>query len=104
LKVLSNLDGLRLQGTAVSDVGLAELTSLRRLWSLDLRDTQVTSNGLRQLFSMPALCFVELEGSPTGRQLSTAGTKADITNWPAHVAAVMAADEMSSMKASNDKK
>jgi hypothetical protein len=50
-------------GTSVSDAGLAAISDLPNLKSLDLEKTLVTDEGLRHLEKMPSLAVVNLAGS-----------------------------------------
>ena len=55
LSAMTELRSLRLDQTAVTDEGLAELAPLRRLRSLNLHSTAVTDQGLSRLATLPRL-------------------------------------------------
>jgi len=49
LQRLANLEALSVEGSGLSDVGLAQITTLSQLRQLDISDTNVTATGLREL-------------------------------------------------------
>ena len=44
---LDNLEGLNLQGTPITDAGLATLRGFKKLKTLNVLDTKVTPRGVR---------------------------------------------------------
>ena len=71
LQTLAELKGLRwlaLTGTAVSDQGIASLTSLPTLERLWLGQTQITNSGLKHLAALPSLTHLAIEATPTSDQ------------------------------------
>lgn len=57
---------LDLAGSAVTDAGLAHLTTLRELARINLAGTRVTANGLKVLAGLPQLEWINVAGVPVG--------------------------------------
>jgi len=60
---LSELGYLNLSGTAVGDAGLANLTKVQQLESLDISDTRITGVGLAHVPLMSHLYRLDLSGT-----------------------------------------
>ena len=55
---MTDLRGLRLSGTKVSDAGLEHLKGLRKLQGLYLYNTQVTEEGMKKLRQTLPYCGI----------------------------------------------
>ena len=73
---MAALERLNLQGTPITNLGLAHLTGLAALERLYLYDTEITAAGLVHFQKMPALRRLALSGYFSSDRL----TDADIAN------------------------
>ena len=74
---MAALERLNLQGTPITNLGLAHLTGLAALERLYLYDTEITAAGLVHFQKMPALRYLALDGPQTQ---TPRFTDADIAN------------------------
>ena len=66
-----DVDVVGLEGTKISDAGLAHLLKLRFLDNVDLTDTAITDRGLATLSRMSSLKYIHIEGT----RVSLAGVR-----------------------------
>ncbi|MDW7995999.1 MAG: leucine-rich repeat domain-containing protein [Gemmatales bacterium] len=71
LATLKKLKTLHLCGTGLTDVGLKELAALQNLTTLDLSDTPITDAGLKELAALKNLTTLDLENT----RITDAGLK-----------------------------
>ena len=58
-----DVDVIGLEGTNISDAGLAHLLNLRFLENVDLTKTAITDAGLATLSQLPSLEYIHIEGT-----------------------------------------
>jgi Leucine-rich repeat (LRR) protein len=63
LSGLSLLRSLQLEGTPITDAGLANLAGLSRLYDLQIVDTHITDAGLAHLANLPSLHSLNVDGT-----------------------------------------
>ena len=81
LKGMHDLASLSLSGTrtAITDAGIAQLSELTSLQSLDLRQAKITDDGLRHLSQLNALTSLQLRGANINEGLKHLSTLQNLT-------------------------
>lgn len=63
LQKLTTIDAISLNGTSVSDAGIAHFKDLPKLRRISLRDSQITDLGLSALAELKQIQYLELDGT-----------------------------------------